>query len=115
MVLYLVSALISQQAEVPLIARDFIFNFDNMDEIKCILVIRNIVTLDDSLVFLCENGVTTMFKQMVCDISMCSFPASYNVLRVISSFLKADNIDILTFLLEFDVSLDSCLSSVQWD
>ena len=107
----------SKGAEISTATKSFLFSYEDMDKMKDIMAKRGIVSLCDSLTFLCDHGCTTMFKRMLLGVSTSSFPFdTCDILSVVSAALKADNIDILAFILEFEgVSVDifqSC--SLEW-
>ena len=113
----LARSLMSKGAEVPPATKSFLSSYDDMDKMKDIMAKRGKVSLGESLAFLCDHGCTKIFKRMVLGVSTPSFPFdTCDILYVVSAALKADNIDILTFLMELEgVSLDTFQScSPEW-
>ena len=113
----IVQYLVSKGAEVSIIAKAYIENFDDVDAMKRYLADNSdIVDFGRSLQFLCSNGYTKMFKRFVLEGERSAFPSDRcDIDSVISCALKVGSIEILAFLLELGVSLEIFQSSRCWE
>ena len=87
-----------------------------MGKMKDIMVKRGCVSLVDSLAFLCNHGLATMFNRVVLGESALSLPSDACDILAVVSAVKAENIAILAVLLELEgVSSDTFQScSSEW-